>query len=243
MFDKIQFHHFYSIKNFLSLQQRFAAMDYYQEFRTVKFNIPKQDINIITLEYDTINSEHRELHVNFHRNYLLPKLADLATNYLDLVKSGWIEKNIFTSEARRESAKLALTNLRIGLKEIENVDFLDDEVIKLILEQKDVLEDRIQDVIKNPYPEIKEKISFNWPSSDIEYFFHLLRANKQIKNINDADLGRIIDNFFEYKGEDETYHSIKGSRKHLSAFNKNSRSVNKPNARLIKVFNPDFFNI
>ena len=106
-----------------------------------------------------------------------------------------------------------------------------------------MLEDRIQSVIQNPYPEIKEKISFNWPSSDIEYFFHLLRANKQIDNINDADLGRIIDNFFEYRGVDEKYHSINSSRKHLSAYNKNSRAVNKPNARLVKIFSPDFFNI
>ncbi|MRX64378.1 hypothetical protein [Maribacter luteus] len=248
MFHKIQFFHFYTVDNYLSLQNHFAAMDYYNEFANRSFKTPKTDLKITVQEIDPelgidplLYSEF-EVEKDFKLDYIIPSLGSLSDNYMDLIKSNWNRKNLYTEEARRNSAKSALENLRKGLKDIKKASFLDQDVIKLIIEQLDELEDVINDIILNPYTDIKEKLRFNWHRVDIEYLFYLLRENKQIEHIGDADLGRIIDNLFEYKETDGNYYPVKGSRKHISAFNTNERGVSQSIERLKSTFNPDFFN-
>ena len=100
--------------------------------------------------------------------------------------------------------------------------------------------------LENPYSLIKNKLEFNWSNTDVVFFFHLLRENKVINHITDADLGRIIDSFCKgsVDNKPDTYLDTKYSSKLINNFKNGSRSDIEPLKRLKEIFSKnDFFNL
>ena len=155
-------------------------------------------------------------------------------------------KALYTPELLDGYAKDFSNRLNRTKITIENSDYLKDEIKRIVLDQLEHLEDLIEVYKKNPYPDVKHKIQFNWSRTDVIYFFHLLRKNNVIADIGDADLGRLIDNAAEYYHQgNNQYQEISASKKHLNAFlNTEGRPEDPANKRLRNIFqNDDFYNV
>lgn len=253
----IKFKDFNSKKSFIELQRYFLGLDYKQEFfeeveiddykelRVIKFNEPLKNPSIINYSKNYEGEEKYE-EIKFEENFLLPKIENMAILAIERFEKNIITKGLYSGELLQGYALDYQNKINKIRDEIEPNNYLSENVRSILLGELDKLEDAISKYVKNPLPDVKEKIPMNWSRTDIIYFFHLLRRNGVIDNIREADLGRVLDNGFSYyDNKEKKYCDIKNSKKHLNAFWKEGgRPENAANERLKKLFqNEDFFNV
>lgn len=253
----VKFKDFRSKKAFIELQRYFLSLDYKQEYfekveiddseqlRVCQFNEPLENPSII---YYSRNYEGQEKYdvIEFEKDFLLPKMKNLSNSSMQRFKKNIGVKGLFSDELLQGYALNTQNKINKIKDVIELNSYLSQEVTAVLLVEIDKLEDLIGKYVKNPLPELKEKIPIKWSRTDIIYFFHLLRRNGVIDNIREADLGRILDNGFKYfDNKEKKYCDIKNSKKHLNAFwNEGGRPENAASERLKEVFqNEDFFNV
>lgn len=236
----IRFEHFTSKKSYCHLQSHFAAHDMsYPVFE--KRKEPFTDFKIIDYEIDEFENQIKK-EVYFINDYVIPGLKEIHHRYFLNFRRSVHDKSLYTSELLEAYAKRYFDKINQVEKEIYKVDFINVVIKRIVIQKLGELNDLIEDFVKNPYKHIDERIKFNWSRTDIIYFFHLLKLNETIAPIANSDLGRIIDACFEYYDKKEqSYKPIHSSRKHLSDFNRISRSDIDSNQRLKKLLQHDDF--
>ena len=241
---KVNFSDLITEKRFAILQNRFYWYDIRYENCEIKANKPVSNFSINIQEVNEKTGETNYKGLGFEEDFLTSKISSLAEINYSLFLEGI--KRIYTKESKNGFAQQFIEDLRITKQKISDSDYLSKEIIDSVIEQIIFLENRVSSYLETPYPSIKEKIEFNWSNTDVIFFFHLLRENKVINNITDADLGRIIDTAckgLSNKASD-TYLDIKYSSKLMNNFKNGSRSDSEPLKRLKEIFSKnDFFNI
>jgi hypothetical protein len=230
-------------QSYCKLQTQFLLNDHSTWHEMVKK--PFRDKTIVYKQFDPLISQEEYIEKEFIKDFLKPGINLLhKKHYKNFIKR--INSNhLFTKELRDSLAKLYLNKINSTKDNFEKSTFLPKKLIELLLEQLLFLEDKIESYLKEPYPNIKSKLTFNWNRTDVIYFFHLLRINNVIVEIPDSHLGRIIDSVMEYTNEENKHSEISNSRKHLNDFVKmGGRPETPANERLKTIFtNKDFYNI
>ena len=165
--------------------------------------------------------------------------------YFNNFKKEIDEKGLFTSDLLKGYVNNYVEKISKTRKQVLETNYLGVTIQATLLKRLDSLNDLVEEYIETPYPNIQSKIKFNWKRVEVIYFFHLLRLNKSIEPIGDADIGRIVNNYFEYYDDIEEEHKpIKSSRKLFNDFRMTtSKSGQKSNNNLRKRFkNDDFYN-
>ncbi len=237
----IKFHHFTTKRNYCKLQEIFGAFDFKNNYDSIEK--PYKDFVITYYERDEFTNKEDYKDLSFRNDFLIPGISQLKNQYFESFKSATYEKGVFTQELMDGFSKHHRNKLKETQEIIMNSKYIELKIRVTINNEIYKLIELIDDFISNPYSHLKNKLEFNWKRIDVEYFFYLLRENKVISNITEADLGKIIDGMCKFVKADE-YLPILGSRTHLNDF-KNNTSIPlvKANERLKKVFNDDFFNI
>lgn len=238
----IRFHHFTSKKAYCKLQEIFGTYDERRNFDSIEK--PHENFDITYYEYDELFGESTYKVLSFRNDFLIPGISNLKKQYFKNFTSATYVKGLFSQDLLDGFSKHHRNELTKTKNDILKAKYLEFKIKMTLHNEINKLEFLIDDFIANPYSQIKEKIQFIWNRTDVEYFFYLLRENKTISWIEDADLGKIIDATMECSGDDG-YMPIKDSRKHLNAFkNVESRSQGKANSRLKRIFmSEDFFNL
>lgn len=239
----ISFSDFMDVKSYCKLQSQFLFYDYSQWHDEVKE--PFSDNKIIYRHHDIMADEEDYQEKYFIKDYLKPGIDKLSKLHFSRFKNKISKNNLFSDELQNGLAKVYINKINKTKSVIKEAKYLSIGIKVLLNRELKKLEYKIETFLKDPYPNISNKLKFNWIRTDVIYFFHLLRINKQIKMITDGDLGRIIDTVIECKNSDNEYTEIFNSRKHLTAFkNLEGRGANFANDRLKNIFkNEDFYNI
>lgn len=241
MRTKLKFKDFTTLESYCKLQEHFVFMDYRNGF----YEKIKEPFNDKTIIYNdaTFDGDENFQEVAFIDGFLKPNISVMHRfNYSYFIKE-INDKSLLTEELRSGLANKYIQKIRVTTSALYKSEYLNPDIILELEKQLKLIEEKIEEFLVNPYPEIKRKIQFKWSRTDVIYFFHLLRENKEINEISNADLGKIIDFVCECsKGED--FFDINGSSKHLSDFKTTSgRSETKAIERLSAIFNEDFFNV
>ncbi|MEF3077850.1 hypothetical protein [Winogradskyella poriferorum] len=237
------FSSFMDLDSYCKLQTKFLLNDYSQWHDNVKE--PFKDKVIIYKSFEIEDGKEDYIKKEFIKDFIKPGINNLSNRHYRNFINRIISKNLLTKELQEGLAKLYLDNINKANETFKKSKFLSPGIIVLLLKQLRLLQDQIEGFLDNPYPNIKTKIEFNWSRTDLIYFFHLLRVNKQIEFISDGDLGRIIDSIAQCKNKEGDSIDISNSRKHLNAFkNVEGRPENLANGRLKNIFlNDDFYNV
>ncbi|WP_417876101.1 hypothetical protein [Winogradskyella sediminis] len=237
------FSDFMDVESYCKLQSQFLLYDYSQWHEKVEEPFTNK---IITYKlFDVISGEEDYIEKQFVSDYLLPGIAKLSkmhfSRFIDRINTN----NLFSSELQDGLAKVYSNRINMTDKSIKNSKFLSIGIKALLIKQLNILQKKIETFLKDPYPNLSNRLQFNWNRTDVIYFFYLLRANKQIKYITDGDLGRIIDSVCEFKNSENEHVEIGNSRKHLNAFkNVEGRSASLSEKRIKSIFkNDDYYNI
>ncbi|PKG52919.1 hypothetical protein [Olleya sp. 1-3] len=241
MLKNFKFTDFTSKKSYCRLQEFFASADYRNGFYE-KLNEPFADRTIIINDVN-FEGEENYREVSFIEGFIKPNIDIMHKFYFRSFIGEINSKLLLLKEQKSGLAKKNIQNIRVTNELLNKSEYLHPEVINVLSRQLELLEKKIEGFLLNPYPHVKTKIQFNWNRTDVIYFFHLLRENKQIEDISNADLGRVIDHMCEWSKVDMAL-AIKDSKKHLSDFKTTSgRSETPALKRLSVVFNDDFFNV
>lgn len=232
-----------SEKKYAILQNRFYWNDIRNDDIELKATVPIRNFSIRVKEDDLKAEKDIYLDINFEDDFLKTGISKLAEKnsliFIDKIKE------LYTEELKNGFVRQYVEELRNTKDLILYSKFLNQDIMKSIISEILKLEEFVFSYLSNPYPSIKEKLEFNWSNTDVVFFFHLLRENKVINHITDADLGRIIDSFCKGSDNDsDTYFDMKYSSKLINNFKNRSRSNSEPLKRLKEVFsNNDFFNV
>lgn len=244
----IRFHHFSSKESYCELQKNFARYCYRDKYKFDEFKEPVESLKIIEYVQDEFTGKEEYLKRDFEVDFLFKGVVLLSDYYFKVFRETIEKKAIYAEEALRGYTINRLSKIREWRDKIFAMNIYSLEIKTSVIKQTYILEELIGEYLKNPFPQYSEKIKFNWNRSDVIVFFHLLRSNKAIEQISDADLGKIIDAIFEYK-KDDGYSPITTSRKHLSEYNRSiesssGRSIETPLKRIQKIFtDEDFYSI
>jgi len=237
----LKFSDFTSEKSYCRLQEMFQSMDYRNGF----YEELKEPFIDSTITVNDVNFEDEENYqeVSFIEGYIIPNIAIMHKLYFKSFIREIDKESLLMEEQKSGLAKKYIQKIRITNEVLYKSEYLHPEIIFALEKQLELLEEEIESFLENPYQHVKTKIQFKWSRIDVIYFFHLLRENKEIEDISNADLGRIIDYMCQWSKEDVAS-TINDSRKHLSDFKVTSgRSETKAIERLSKVFSKDFFNV
>lgn len=241
----IRLNHFYDKRAYCKLQEYFGSLDYRRNYDD-KIDEPYEDLMIIYHDFDEFSQQDEWTETYLIKDFLSVGIDNLSVNYINNFNAQINRRNLFTKELLDGFAKHYRNKLIEIKSKVKNVSFHTAGIKLRVLNQINLLDEYVESFFQNPYPNIKSKIRFNWNRTKLIYFFHLLRHNKQIDWIEDADLGVVIDNAFEYldlkTGE---FKPCTNTRKHLNAFKNNEgRPDGKANEDIKKTFTQDdFYNV
>ncbi len=250
---QIKFKDFTSVDAYCQLQRYFLGRDYrgfYLErgdsgmAEVMKIEQPLDNPEIVSYSRD---DDHSDLYVaeKFQEDFLFPNIDGMSGVASKALLKEMNEKGIITEEQVQRFASNYLNELTHSREKTREAEYLDTKVKQMLLDEYDKLEDVVRNFLKNPFPNVKQKLQFKWRRTDVIYFFHLLRKNRIIEYMSDADLGRILDNVMEYYNEaEEKYEGITNSRKHLNAYlNTEGRPEDPALNRIKSIFqSEDFYN-
>lgn len=245
MFVQIEFRHFFTQKAFCELQKTFANLDFDNRYAGESWTVPKIELKIKhAFKFLGEGDNMFECDRDFYDDFIIPQLDYLASEHVDMVKNHWKNQNIWSKEDRKGWAEEALTMIRQGRENLRFSNYLSIEIKRAVAIQLNEFEELLNALIDSQDLELNPKLGFNWIRADVECFFYLLRKNKQIKELSDAQLGKIIDNVCECLTNSNSQHHtmITGSRKHLNNLKNEDRFPDESIKRLKKVFEESFFN-
>ncbi len=253
---QIKFKDFTSKEAYCQLQRYFVGQDYRGRYKeeseqtlglavVMEIEDPLSNPEIIIYSRD---DEQKEIYKEekFEEDFLYPRISGLASEAFKALVKQMSQKGIVTNEHIQGYIMNYLNRLVHSKNKVKQAKYLPDSVQDMLLNQYQQLEEAIRDFLNNPFPHVKQKLQFKWSRTDVIYFFHLLRKNRVFEYMNDADLGRVIDNVAEYYNEGEgRYEEIKNSRKHLNAFLNTEGRPEEPALNRIKTIfqSEDFYNI
>ncbi len=259
IYRELRFSDFTSLENLIQVQNEFLAFDFnIQRMKDVQItdgtltmisfddNTALSNSVIKIVERNEFTGTESEKKIKFYEDFLMPKISVMSAVAFSKFKSEIEEKGIYGNFAQDGFVRHIKNNINKFAAKIKASEFLETNIQKKLLKELEKYENHLEGYLLNPYPEFKQKIQFNWNRTDVVLFFHLLRENKKIVNISDADLGRILDSVFEYYSEEERKHcQIKNSRKLLNEFsNTKGRSEDRAIERLKEIFkNQDFYSL
>ena len=153
------------------------------------------------------------------------------------------DKAIYSDNALNNFTKKYISKKREYSEAVGLAEYLSVDIIAGLQLELDKLEEHVNDYLKDPNPNFKEKISFNWSNSSVLLFFHLLRKNNVIQWLEDRDIAKVIEYSFKYSIKDE-YVPFTNSSKILGGFKRGERipdaSIKKIKEDILK---PDFFKL
>jgi hypothetical protein len=252
---QIKFKDFTSVDAYCQLQRYFLGRDYRGHYlekskenpavaEVMKIGKPLNNPEIVVYSRDDDQNEVYTAE-KFEEDFLFPQIAGIASAAFKALLAEMSKKGIITEEQVQSFTLSYLNQLVRSRDKIKQADYLSGGIKETLYNQYDQLEEVIRDFLKDPFPYIKQKLQFKWSRTDVIYFFHLLRKNRVIEYMSDADLGRVIDNAVEYRNEaDGKYEEIKNSRKHLNAYlNTEGRPEDPALNRIKRIFqSEDFYN-
>lgn len=226
--------------DYLRYMEKFAMQDirHYAPIDIKKY-LKYREIIVCNKSYGDIDSYEIYL---YNEDYFLPSIKrmfqDWKRKYFRKVKK------LYTQEDKVGFSKNVKNHFREAQEAINKANYLyrsEKAILKKFIRD---FEDVITEYLDDPLPELKSKIEFNWNKHTLVYFFDLLRRNGVISKMKDSDLGRVIDDRFLFKEEDE-YKIPKDSRKLLYALgDKGTKSSERSYEKLQELFsNPDFYNV
>ena len=231
--------------DFIALQNKFSAYDERHitpEGEMTHKTYSRKDFDII---FKSFNSESKEVYNNvfFYRDFLpncVFKMAD--------IEIGIIEKRIakefqFNNHERKNFIEHQIAVYKEYDIAIFGSIFLDDHVkVMLSTQTRKVLEFLYDDIILKDIYKTDDKMKFKMNKNDIQMLFFLLRQAKLIDHVIDADLGRLIDNFFVYySSESETFLEMKRSGKELNDYKNVNKTAERAIERLKAIFTDQNF--
>ena len=186
--------------------------------------------------------ENLTMTIYFLKDFLYPSISKMANLHYENFQKDIDEKSIYNAESLENYSKKVINDYLKCSSEIEEAQYLDEEIKKRVLQQLERLIQDIENHVKYPLPYAEAKLKFNWNKADVLYFFHLLRENKQIEYLSNTSYARIIDILVEY-WDGEKFSPINDSRKRLSAFNQQTPPiVSESKKRLMATFcESDFY--
>lgn len=244
VYFKIGIQDFITEENFRKLQEKFMRLD---DQASPEFNLEKifdsKTLSVSFIDADIFGLNQQTVEIDFLKDFLLKEIPKLSEYHL----SKFIEQlsNQYTPESKNGLASKLLNRAREAKQFISQAKYLEEIIRTHLLYQLENIEEGLEGYLKNPYPNLKYKLQFNLQRNDVIMFFHLLRKKGVIYQIEDRDLGRIIDNFAEYSDNaSNQFKTINNSRKELNNYKNFSKSDSKPLQRLQEIFtSPDFFNL
>ena len=239
----LEFSHFTSKEKYCKLQMYFGKFDIKRNFEH-DITEPINNFTITSYHYDEFSRIEDYSSLSFMEDFIVPGIANLGNRSIYNFKLSINEKGVFTKELLSGYSKYYVDRLTATDKLIAEAKYLGDGIKSLLKSELNMVFNFVTQYFENPYPNIQEKLKFNWNRTEVLYFFHLLRKNGVINKIEDSDFGRIIDAVFEYRGTGSEYKAIRNSRKHINNFKNDSRSVKNVNDRIKNLFmNEDFYNV
>ena len=198
---------------------------------------------IVYKTIDFVSGDENYEEIKFYEDFVYKETMKLADKQFQKFKKEISEKGIYESKALGDFTKKYISKKREYSEVIGLADYLPTKFIARLQLELDKLEELIEEYLENPSPNFNEKISFNWSSSEVLLFFHLLRKNKIIDWIEDNDLGRILEFSCNYS-RGEKYIPLNGSRKILGSFKRGDRIPDKPLNKIKgDLQKDDFFNL
>ncbi|GGZ56457.1 hypothetical protein [Mesonia mobilis] len=237
----IEFYHFFSKEAFCKLQKYFFAYD--ETSFTQKLEEPLDNPKIVYKSVDPFSGEENYEELRFEEDFVYKEITKLADKQFLKFKAEINNKGIYETKTLSDFAKAYISKKREYSTEIGLAEYLPVKLIASLQLQLEKLEEYIEQYIENPDPNFKQKISFNWSSSEVLLFFHLLRKNKIIDWIEDRDLGRILEYSCNYL-TDKEYSPIRNARKILGGFRRGERIPDKPLEKIKDdLSNENFFSL
>jgi hypothetical protein len=222
------------------LQSHFAAHDVSYPVYEAREE-PVKDFTIYDYEYSDFEIENR-IKLSFLKDYVSLGLDKIHERYFEGFRKEIDRNGLYTTELLQGIASRYYNQINEISQIIRVAKYLPLSVRAHLHVKLTSLRELIEEFVKDPYPNFQTKIKVNWSRTDVIYFFHLLRLNKSINHIEDADLGNIIDTCFEYLDTKEgTYKPIVKSRKHLNEFKNAKRSMIDASKRLKELLQHDDF--
>ncbi len=251
LYTQLRFESFLNIQAYCKLQMEFLKYDedYPKINRLIKN--PEENLSItiqdlFEYEDDPTLSSQISREIKFEKDFLLPSIDLMAKNYFEMLQNEADVKGILTLEGRDTYAQKKIILIRSYRDKIKDVVFLTNEIKELLSSQLLIIEDRLTSWIHNPVTDFKKKIQFNLIRADVIYFFHLLKMNKVIEEMKDAELGNIIDNVCTCLPNENSkaYIPITNSRSTLNDYrnSNNNNSIEKSIVRIQRFINSNFFN-
>lgn len=233
--------------DFIALQNKFSAYDERHittEGEMTHKTYSRKDFDII---FKSFNSESKDVYntVFFYRDFLpncVYKMAD--------IEIGIIEKRISDFQYNNHERKNFIEHQIAVYREYDTAIFgsiflKDNLKVMLSTQTAKVLEFLYDDIILKDIYKTDDKMKFKMNKNDVQMLFFLLRQAKLIDHVHDADLGRLIDNFFVYyNSESEEFFEIKKSNKDLNDYKNLNKTSGKAIERLKAIFTDgNFYNI
>jgi hypothetical protein len=237
----IQFYHFFTKKSFCQLQKYFLSFDDSSHIEELKEPLDNPEIIYKTVDPFSGTEDYKKL--KFIKDFVYKELFKLADKQFLKFQQEITSKGIYSDDALNNFSKKYISKKREYSKKINSAKFLSEEISKKLTLELNKLEKLIEEYLASPSPNFKEKISFNWSSSEVLLFFHLLRKNKIIDWIEDRDLGRILEYSCNYL-TDKEYSPIRNARKILGGFRRGERIPDKPLEKIKDdLSNENFFRL
>ena len=234
--------------DFVKLQNKFISYDERgimlndEEFLQV---ILKKDFHIIYKSYDINNEENYET-VFFYKDFLLNKILKMGEKEINFLKKNMINNFLYKDSERKNFINHQISIYNGCFFEVNGSIFLNDSIKLMVIGQiQQVLEFLYNINVLKELFKTEEKMKIKMNRNDIQMLFFLLRQAKLIDHPVDADLGRLIDNFFlYYNKETNEYKEIRKSNKDLSDYKNYSKTVENSMERLKIIFSDEkFYNI
>jgi len=237
----IQFYHFFTKESFCQLQKYFLSFD--DSSYTEELTEPLDNPEIIYKTVDPFSGTEDYKKLKFNEDFVYKEISKLADKQFSKFQQEIRSNSIYAGDALDNFAKKYISKKREYSEQINSAKYLSIKPLATLQSQLNKLEALVEEYLKDPNPNFKEKISFNWSSSEVILFFHLLRENDIIGWIENSDLGRILDYSCEYLRRDD-YVPINGSGKILGGFRRGDRISDKPLEKIKKdLFNKEFYKM
>lgn len=246
---KLNFADFISAENYYHLIHKFLSKDINYKYTFFEdLELPTNDIKIEVYKDNVETFFNPELSetiiIDFEKDFLKNNIPGMANYYLDLLIQKAHTANQNTPNNLEYFFMPVLEELNRYSGCYSKADFLPDDIRQLIKFEVNKLIESLHSYLSNPYPDVKKKLQFKLNRIDVEVFFFLLREKKIIAHIEDADLGRIIDNLCEFQKKEGTneFVSINGSAGKITGIKNKDRIVDKSLRKLSKIFCTNFFD-
>lgn len=232
---------FSSDESFLSLQNKFLNLD--ERNNDIYVNnteIKKEDFFIV---YKTNDGKYPQLY--FHA-VLISKIKNLGRGEIQSILKRINSDFFFNKEVRKNFINHTIQHYLNIYAFLNDCNFIPQDTKEIIFEEiKIVLEFLYDDeILKNQFEE-NQKMKIKVNKNDIHTFFMLLRQANLIDYRYEADLGRLIDNFFQfYDSKNDVYKNISNSNKEIGGFKNSTKTHAKSISRIKELFmNEKFYEL